>query len=144
MNHELRIIASTEHLSQVTDFIEQHLDQVNCPPKIRMQVLMAVEEIYVNIAHYAYGSGQGDAILRTVLTSDPDAITITFADNGKPYNPLQQKDPDLTLPASRRPIGGLGIFLTKKFMDQLSYSYQDGQNIFTMTKRLETHETSTS
>ena len=99
-----------------------------------MQVEIAVEEIFVNVAHYAYAPNTGSVTVGVKISDDPRFATITFKDGGKPYNPLAKPDPDVTLPADEREIGGLGIFMTKKVMDELSYEYTDGKNVLTLKK----------
>jgi anti-sigma regulatory factor (Ser/Thr protein kinase) len=95
-----------------------------------------VEEIFVNIASYAYAPGEGPAALRVERSDRPPAVTLTFRDRGLPYNPLAREDPDVSSLAEDRQIGGLGVFLTKQFMDELRYEYRDGQNVLTLKKRL--------
>ena len=134
--NELVIEAATENLPEVQAFVEQQLEAVDCSPRAQMQFGIAVEEIFVNIANYAYAPDKGKATVRVELTEDPTTVTITFVDHGVPYDPLAKKDPDVSLAADEREIGGLGIFLTKKTMDDLHYEYRDGKNILTLTKKL--------
>ncbi len=134
--NELVIEAATENLPEVQAFVEQQLEAVDCSPRAQMQFGIAVEEIFVNIANYAYAPDTGKATVRVELTEDPTTVTITFVDHGVPYDPLAKKDPDVSLAADEREIGGLGIFLTKKTMDDLHYEYRDGKNILTLTKKL--------
>ncbi len=133
---ELNIEASVDKLSQVLQFVDSYLESVGCPIKVQMHISLAVEEIFVNISSYAYAPGTGKASVCLKTSDDPPAITITFMDHGIPYNPLEKKDPDISLPAGKRQIGGLGIFLTKKTMDDVSYEYKDGQNILHLVKYL--------
>jgi len=133
---ELEIEASDENLAQVLAFVEAQLEAVDCPMKAQMQIGVAVEEIFVNIAHYAYAPGAGRATVRVEVSGEPVSVTITFVDRGVPYDPLAKADPDVTLPADERAIGGLGIFMTKKLMDDVSYEYRDGQNILRLKKNL--------
>ena len=133
---ELEVEATTENLPHVLSFIEQHLEQADCPPRAEMQITVAAEEIFVNIANYAYAPEKGMAKVRVELSDDPAAVTITFIDQGIPYDPLAKDDPDVTLPASERQIGGLGIYLAKKTMDSITYEYKDGQNILKLIKNL--------
>ena len=133
---ELTVEATTENLSKVTAFIDELLEQADCPVKTRMQIELAVEEIFVNIAHYAYAPEKGDATVRVELTEEPRSARITFIDRGKPYDPLAAADPDVSVPAADRRIGGLGVFLVKKTMDDVQYAYRDGQNILTVQKTL--------
>ena len=100
-----------------------------------MQIALAVEEIFVNIANYAYNPGKGNATVRVEVEKDPLTVTITFIDGGVPYDPLKKDDPDVTLSAEERSIGGLGVFLVKKTMDDVSYEYKDGKNILSIKKQ---------
>lgn len=134
--NELDIEASTDNLQQVMDFVGSRLEAAGCPMKSKMQLDLAVEEIFVNIANYAYAPEKGTATVRVEVTGDPVAVTITFIDRGIPYDPLKKTDPDITLSAEERGIGGLGIFLTKKVMDDISYEYKNGQNVLTLKKKL--------
>ena len=133
---ELEIEADTENLQRVMDFVDEHLEAANCPPKVQMQIDMAVEEIFVNIASYAYQPDKGKATVRVEVGEDPITASITFVDHGVPYDPLKREDPDVSLPAEERGIGGLGIFMVKKTMDDMRYEYRDGQNILTIVKKL--------
>ena len=132
---ELEIEALSENLPQVLAFVDEQLEAANCPMKIQIQIDIAVEEIFVNIAHYAYAPETGKAMVRIETLADPPSVDITFIDNGVPYDPLAKADPDITLSAEERQIGGLGIFLVKKIMDDIHYEYKDGKNIFTMKKK---------
>ena len=128
---ELTTEASIAKLDEVIDFIDAVLEEHGCPMKTMTQINVAAEEIFVNIAHY---SGSEKATI-TISKSD-DMAEITFTDSGRPYNPLEKPDPDITLSAEERGIGGLGVFIVKKTMDSVSYNYRDGCNIFTMCKRI--------
>ena len=129
---ELYIEATVDNLSEVLGFVDEQLEAADCAMKVQMQIDLAVEEIFVNIANYAYGEDTGDAEI--TVENKGGEIAISFIDSGTPYNPLEKDDPDITLSAEERQIGGLGIFLVKKNMDSVSYEYKDGKNIFTMTK----------
>ena len=133
---ELTLQASLEKLDEVLAFVEENLEKNDCPMKVLMQVQIAVEEIFVNIAHYAYGSEQGTATIRVEVGGDPLQVIITFIDQGVPYDPLQKEDPDVTLSAEERQIGGLGIFMVKKSMDDMTYEYVNGKNILTICKKI--------
>ncbi|MBR7092087.1 MAG: ATP-binding protein [Clostridia bacterium] len=135
-HQELDIEATTENLDEVLAFVDARLDAVDCPAKARMQLDLAVEEIFVNIARYAYAPNKGKATVRVEVSDDPVTVTITFMDRGVPYDPLKREDPDVTLPAGEREIGGLGIFMTKKVMDDVRYEYRAGQNILQITKSI--------
>lgn len=134
--NELTVPATLENLEKIQSFIERELDDNGCPMKVIIQVSVAVEEIYVNIAHYAYNPEVGDATIRCSVGGDPLQITIQFLDRGKPFNPLVKEDADTTLSAEERDIGGLGILMVKKSMDQVEYEYRDGKNILTIQKKL--------
>ena len=116
--------------------MDGQLEKADCSMKTRMQVELAAEEIFVNIASYAYAPGTGNAAVRVEFPEDGTSVTISFTDRGKAYDPLSRDDPDISLPAEQRDVGGLGILMTKKLMDELSYAYRDGQNVLTMKKRL--------
>ncbi len=135
---ELEIDATVENLTKVLMFVDAELESVDCPMKSQMQIDIAVEEIYVNIAHYAYKEQgiTGRAWLRMDISGDPMVATFTFIDQGVPYNPLAKPDPDITLSADERQIGGLGIYMVKESMEDLSYEYADGSNVFTFKKTL--------
>ena len=134
--NELEIEALAENLPAVQSFVEEHLDTTDCPMKGRMQIMVAVEEIFINIASYAYRPETGKATVRVEVTGEPVSVTITFVDHGIPYDPLAKEDPDTGLSAEDREIGGLGIFMTKQIMDDVAYEYKDGQNILTLRKTL--------
>jgi len=131
---ELIIDAATDNLDAVMGFITEQLEAVDCPMKAQMQIEVAVEELFVNIAHYAYAPDTGSATIRTEITAD--TAEITFIDSGVQYDPLAKPDPDVSLPASERQIGGLGIFMVKKSMDDIRYEYADGKNVLTIVKKL--------
>jgi anti-sigma regulatory factor (Ser/Thr protein kinase) len=130
------IPAVSDNLPLVLDFVNENLEKKNCPPRMMMQINIAVEEVFVNIALYAYDQTIGTAKICAKYLQDEDAIVLTFIDSGKPFDPLAKADPDVTLSAEERKIGGLGIFMTKKIMDECSYEYRDGQNVLTMKKKL--------
>ena len=137
LKNEFEIEAENENLPKVIEFIERHLEETGCPAKVQMQITVAAEEIFVNIAHYAYNPGKGKATVRVEVSESPLTIAITFMDNGKPFDPTKKVDPDVNLPAEERDIGGLGIFMTKKIMDDVKYEYADGKNILTLKKGIE-------
>ena len=134
--NELTLDAKVENLDNVLAFVDKFLEELGCPMKTQMQIDISVEEMFVNIANYAYTPKTGQASIRVETEKDPAAISITFIDHGVPYNPLAKPDPDVTLPAMERQIGGLGIFMVKKSMDSMEYEYRDGQNILTIRKRI--------
>lgn len=130
---ECEFDASVDQLENVTAFVEQELEKFNCTMKAVMQIDVAVEEIFVNIAHYAYGAGKGKMSL-AVSQASANSVSIVFKDNGVPFDPLAKEDPDISRDAADREIGGLGIFMVKKTMDKVEYKYENGQNILTIEK----------
>ena len=133
---ELTVEAKTENLDVVLDFVNQQVEKYNCSPKTIMQLDVAVEELFVNIAHYAYNPDIGPATVQVEVLEQGQSVSVTFVDGGIPYDPLAKKDPDVSLPADEREIGGLGIFMVKKSMDEIKYRYEDGKNILTIKKNL--------
>ena len=133
---ELDIEAVEENLNKVMAFVDENLEAVGCSMKAQMQIDIAVEEVFVNICKYAYHPEKGRAVVRVEVSDDPVQVKITFIDHGKPYDPLQKDDPDVTLSAEDREIGGLGIFMVKQTMDAVEYEYKDGSNILTLVKNL--------
>lgn len=134
---ELDIEAKLENLDTVMAFVDEQLEEVGCSMKTQMQIDIAVEEVYVNIAHYAYNPKVGKVTIRVAIEKEPLAVVLTFIDEGKQYDPLEKEDPDITLAANERQIGGLGIFMVKKSMDNICYEYNKGRNILTLKKTLE-------
>ena len=135
-HNELDIEAIEENLDEVMTFVDENLEAVGCSMKSQMQIDIAVEEIFVNICKYAYHPDKGRAVVRVEVSDDPVQVKITFIDHGKPYDPLLKDDPDVTLSADEREIGGLGIFMVKQTMDAVEYHYKDGSNILTLVKNL--------
>jgi len=131
----LNIDAEVSNLDKVLAFVDEKLESYGCLPKTQMQIDIAVEEIFVNIASYAYNPEKGSAAISVETQEDPLAVIITFTDGGVPYDPLKKPDPDVTLSAEKRQIGGLGIYMVKKSMDNVTYEYKDGKNILTITKK---------
>ena len=134
---ELTLEAKVANLQQVLDFVDENLTSMRCPMKILMQIDVAVEEIFVNVASYAYTPNTGSVTIRMDLQENPRAVVITFIDSGIPYNPLAKEDPDVSLSAEERSIGGLGIFMVKKTMDKMEYEYTDQKNVLKMYKNIE-------
>ena len=133
---ELTIAATVENIETVTDFVNEQLEAYDCPMKAQVQIDIAIDELFGNIAHYAYNPEVGSATVRVEVVEDPLSVIITFIDNGVPYDPLKKDDPDTTLSAEDREIGGLGIFMVKKTMDDIIYEYKDGQNRLTIVKKI--------
>ena len=134
---ELTVAATVENIETVTAFVDEQLEALDCPMKAQMQIDIAIDELFGNIAHYAYNPEIGQATVRVEVIENPLAVTITFIDNGTPYDPLAKADPDTTLSAEERGIGGLGIYMVKKSMDDITYEYKDGKNILAIKKKLQ-------
>jgi len=133
---ELTVEATVENIETVTEFVNAELEKLGCPMKVQTQIDIAIDELFSNIAHYAYYPETGPATVRVEVDRDPLAVIVTFIDNGIPYDPLTTEDPDTNLSAEERPVGGLGVFLVKKTMDDVSYEYKDGRNILRIKKHL--------
>ena len=131
---QIKVKADTAELDNVLSFADTILEELGCSVKAQMQIDIAIEEIFVNIAHYAYPEAKGEAVIYVEPGEGSSSVTITFEDEGIPYDPLKNEDPDITLSADDRPIGGLGIFMVKKSMDEVSYEYKDGKNRLTIKK----------
>jgi len=125
-----------ENIAGVTAFVDEQLEAMGCPLKAQMQIDIAIDELFSNIARYAYNPDVGPATVQVEVAEDPMAVIITFIDKGVPYNPLEQDDPDTTLSAEDRKIGGLGIFLVKQTMDDVVYEYKEGKNILKIRKNI--------
>ena len=128
---DITVEAKVENIDVVTNFVNDILEENCCPMKIQMQIDVVIDEIFGNISYYADG---GKASVQAGI--EKGMIVLVFIDQGIPYNPLENKDPDITLNLEEREIGGLGIYMVKKIMDEVSYEYMDGQNILRMRKSL--------
>ena len=128
--------AKIENIALVTDFVNSILEKNECSMKVQMEIDIVIDEIFSNIAYYAYAPGSGEATVQVEIEDSPKRLELVFIDRGIPYNPLENKDPDVTLDIEERKIGGLGIFLVKEMMDEVSYEYADGQNILKIKKNL--------
>lgn len=133
---DITVDATVDNLEVVQDFVREELEKQECSMKVMMQIEIAVEEIYVNIVHYAYNPSVGKATIRCEVTDNPMQVMIQFLDSGKPFDPLAKEDADITLSADERDIGGLGIFMVKQSMDEVNYEYKDGKNVLTIKKVL--------
>lgn len=123
--------ATAEGLANVTESLSQTLDAAGCPVKARTKLMVAFDEIASNIVNY---SGASEFTVEIDFPENPDAVRISFSDEGRPFNPLGSSDPDVTLPAADRTIGGLGLFMVKKMMDNVSYVHENGRNVLTISK----------
>lgn len=128
-------VASDASFEDAMAFLEEQMDLAELPMKVSMQVSVAFEEMYVNVCHYAYPNEDGTVLVRIV--AEDGVLKITLDDTGLPYDPLKKEDPDITLSAEERNIGGLGIFIVRKTMDDMQYEYKDGHNILTILKKYE-------
>ena len=128
--------AKIDRIPWLTEQIDALLEGLDCPMKAQMQIDVAIDEWMANIASYAYGDGGGDVTVRFDYQPDDRTVALTFIDSGIPYDPLAKPDPDVTLSVDKRAVGGLGIFLIKKTMDDMTYARQDGRNVLTIRKRI--------
>lgn len=133
---ELTLAATVENIKTVTDFVNEQLEALGCSMKAQMQIDIAIDELFGNIAHYAYKPDVGSVTVQVEVTQEPLAVIITFIDGGVPYDPLKSEDPDITLSAEERQVGGLGVYMVKKTMDEILYKYKDGKNILSIKKKL--------
>lgn len=131
---ELVLSAQIENLERVLEFVNYPLKELNCSKAFQYEINIAVEELFVNVAHYAYEDQVGQISIQ--MEVQKNIITIIFTDTGKPYNPWEKEDPDTTLSAEERLIGGLGIYMVKKSMDEVGYLYKDGKNMVTIRKKI--------
>lgn len=134
--NELTLEAKIDNIDRVTDFVNERLEALDCPKKAQMQIDIAIDELFGNIAQYAYNPSEGPATVCVEVEENPLSVIITFIDNGKPFDPLKAKNPDTARSAEEREIGGLGIYMVKKTMDEISYEYKDGRNILKIKKRM--------
>lgn len=132
---EITLKADINNIPQVTEFVECYLEENNVSPKVMIQFNIVIDELFSNICYYAY-ENLGDVKVSVDVTDNPKTVELVFCDWGVPYNPLSKDDPDVTLSAEERQIGGLGIFMVKKSMDQVIYAYEDGKNILKLVKNL--------
>lgn len=133
---ELTMDATVENIARVTAFVDEQLEAMDCPMKAQIQIDVAIDELFGNIAHYAYRPDVGPATVRVEFLKEPRAVELTFMDSGIPYDPLEKDDPDISLSIEEREIGGLGIYMVKKSMDAVSYEYKDGHNILRIQKKI--------
>jgi len=128
--------AKTEELDNVLGFVNDALEAADADMKTQMQIAVAVEELFVNVAHYAYDAGSDGPCEVTAGVDNTGMFVIKLKDLGRPFDPLAKEDPDVTLSAEDRQIGGLGIFMVKKFMDRVSYEHDGNYNVMIIGKRL--------
>ena len=128
--------ATLENIEAATDFLNGILESAGCPMRTQMKLAVALDELMSNVARYAYAPGTGDVTVSVEVLEEPKRAVITLTDSGVPYDPLQKEDPDVTLSAEERGIGGLGIYIVKQSMDGMTYEYRDGQNVLTIVKNI--------
>ncbi|MBR1709118.1 MAG: ATP-binding protein [Clostridia bacterium] len=133
---ERTLAAVIDNIPEVTAFIEEQLEALDCPMKAQLQIDVAVDELFTNIAHYAYPDKTGSATVQFDDDEGAHTVSITCIDSGIPFDPLKKADPDVTLAAEEREVGGLGIFMVKKSMDNVTYRFENGHNILTIQKRI--------
>ena len=134
---EITVEASLDKIRAVTDFVNADLTALGCSLRVRIQIDVAIDELFSNIVRHAYGMKPGPVTVRVESEGDPPGVAVTFIDRGIPYDPVSADFVDTThLPANDRPIGGLGVYMVKKSMDDMCYRYQDGQNILRIRKRI--------
>ena len=127
--------ATLDNIDAATDFMNGILESAGCPMRTQMKLAIALDELMSNVARYAYAPGTGDVTVCVKVPEAPRRAVVTLTDSGVPYDPLQKEDPDVTLSAEERGIGGLGIFIVKQSMDEMTYAYEDGRNVVTIVKR---------
>lgn len=127
--------ATIENIDVVTDFVNEELSKLNCSDDTQAQIDIAIDEIFGNIANYAYDEVVGMAEVSFEIIED-NMVCLTFKDCGREYNPLEKEDPDISLSEEERNIGGLGIFIVKQTMDEVLYEYKEGHNILKIKKRV--------
>ena len=133
---QMTLPARRKNIPLIIDFVNRELESLGCSRKTEAQIDIAIDELYSNIANYGYEEDDGQVTVTLDTDSVPRTVTISFTDEGKPFNPLERADPDVTLSAKDRKIGGLGIYMVKKSMDDVSYEYKAGKNILTIRKTL--------
>lgn len=132
---ELKVKAIDENLSMVLDTVENFIEGL-CNSEIKNEILISVDELFINVAHYAYEGEEGEVSIVMELLEEKKRLRIIISDQGIPFNPLEKEDPDIALSLEERKIGGLGIFMVKDYMDHLEYKFENKSNILIMEKNL--------
>lgn len=133
---EITVEAVKENLSKIIAFVDEELGNIDCPPKANAQINICIDEIFGNIVRYAYGSGTGYSTVLLHIEEAKRLITLTFIDEGMPFDPLSVAEPDITLPLEERPIGGLGLLMVRSMVDSMEYRREDGRNVLTLRKHI--------
>ena len=136
MIKEITLDATVENIDKVVSFLDTELASLNCNDATKTKIFVAVDEVFSNIANYAYKPMNGKVTVKFNETQDNNQVEISFIDSGKPYNPLTNKDPDVTTSLEERQVGGLGIYIVKKSMDEVKYEYKENKNILTLIKKI--------
>ena len=131
---ELTVEATTSNVERVTDFVDEQLEQIDCPMPMMVKINVAIDEVFSNIVNYAYNPESGNATITVDVSKERPGVIISFIDSGREFNPLESTEPDLSVPVDERPIGGLGIFMVRKMMDEVSYERIDNTNVLRITK----------
>ena len=134
--NSITLPAAVENIGKITAFVEGKLEERDCPLKKTMEISMAADEVLANVAMYAYAPGTGDVTVEFGFEEESRTVSVTFIDGGVAFDPLAKEDPDVTLPAEQRKIGGLGIFLVKKTMDEVTYKREDNKNVLCIRKKI--------
>lgn len=129
----LTVDAKTENVEKITQYANEILEEAGCPMKVQFQIDIAIDEVFSNIALYAYQGKEGGTADFDIKV-EKSTVTLVFSDSGIPYNPLENDEPDVTLSADDRKIGGLGIYMVRKSMDKVLYSFDNGHNVLTLVK----------
>ncbi|MDR1250162.1 MAG: ATP-binding protein [Treponema sp.] len=135
---EITLSAELDNLDQLLEWTETILEDYSCPARIAQQLAVATEEIFVNIARYAYAERTGDVTVR--IGRAGDVLAAQFEDGGIPFDPLDWPNPKTTGSIEERSIGGRGIFLVKKLSDRVAYRRFEDKNLLTIFKKPETPE----
>lgn len=132
---EIELYAVIDEIPTLIAFVEEFSRSMDCPIEVIRQLNVAIDEIFSNIARYAYPDGIGKVQVSLECLESPRRIKLTFMDEGIRYNPMEKEDPDTTIVAEERQVGGLGIYIVKKSMDAMEYLYEDGKNILVIEKK---------
>lgn len=133
----ITVEAAMEHLEEVLHFVRRKLKKTEGRMQDRLVVEIIVEELFTNIASYAYGENTGRVTVECRISQEASEVMVVFTDRGMPYNPLEHEDPDTRASIEEREIGGCGILMAKKMMDDVQYEFRDGKNILTIRKYME-------
>ena len=134
---QLTLPADRKEFPALQQWILNIAAELDIPERIRKQLMICCDEIFTNIASYAYPDGNGSVTVTIEFVSETKSLRIIFSDSGTAFNPLEISEPDTSSALSERKVGGLGMFMVKKMMDSVEYCRQDGKNILTLTKCLE-------